>query len=134
MAAPKGITNDEIITVIANPTYKTDTARAKALGISRNTYYDHLRRKPELAEQASVIRRAIIQANLTPIYHALFKKARAGDVAAINTLLKWAGELIDRSEGKTKIEGEVKLNLEAEISDADARRIATALLARREKK
>jgi len=130
MGRPKKVEDAEIIAVLADPTIHK---KAEALGITPQGLWERLHKNPNLWDITYQVIKANVRAELAPIYHALIQKAKKGDVGAANTLLKALGELVDRCENKTKLEGEVKLILAADINDTDARRIATALLARREK-
>jgi hypothetical protein len=113
MARPKGIRDDQIIQVIADPTYKNQAAQAKALGVTEAALSYHLNRKPELGEAAQAIRLKLVASRLGPVYRALLNKATGesnkGDVPAANTLLKAAGDLVERRQEEHS--GEVTYNI-----------------------
>ena len=122
MAAPRKVEDAQIVEVLADPTIHN---KAEALGIARVSLWERLKRNPKLWDQAYEVVKANVKAELAPIYQALIKKAKSGDVGAANTILKALGELVERVESKS----DINLKVEAVISEDDARRLATALLA-----
>lgn len=132
----KAITREQIVEVLANHKYLGREEQAEALGLSRVSLWQRLKDDPTIEEEVSRIvkeatantvrngfaRMALIIAN---------RKSRDSDaIKAQELLLKYRGELIDRSENKTQLDGEITF----ETSEAEAKRIAKALLARGKEK
>jgi len=93
MAKPGSVKDDAVIKVLVDPTYKTLTAQAAALGISPPALCKRLKKNPELVEEARLIVRQVVKGNLASIYRALIDKANDGDTRASRLILEAMGEI-----------------------------------------
>ncbi len=119
----------KLIELLANPERKlTAEQLAEEIGVSQTTIY-RWKKSPHLIHAVNQLAYHFLQTELPEVYQSLVKKAKSGNVRAIEIMLKYVGGFVERvehgqgSEAKaTGLEHMTDAQLQALISEK-ARRL-----------
>ena len=120
---------EKLIRALLNFDNRSREDVAKDVGVDPRTIYRWLEAAPDIWDEVYERARestAEIACDSLRELRRIIKRGRDNDkLTAIKMLWQYRGELVDRSENKS----DINLKVEAVISEDDARRLATALLA-----
>ncbi len=123
----KRVTNQMIVNILVDDTYPTMQKKATELGYeTRQSLYDRIKNNPSILEDVRTLTLDIAKSRNFKIIDALIRKAVKGDVSAINTYLKYTGQLIDKVESKN--ETNVTVDLSEELTNEQTEFIAKSIL------
>ncbi len=125
---------EDIIAMLLNSDYPTQDAKAEALGYANRSGLSYrLREDPTITEDLAVMVLQTAKAELSPIIRRLADSAKNGNMNAINTFLKYAGQLIDVRGFDPEKPLTIKHELSEGISEDEMVNIAKSVIAEAEK-
>lgn len=108
------------IEILANPeVLMTDEEAGNKLGVSRSTI-QRMKKRDDIWEAVNALAYANLFKDLPEVYGALASKAKAGNIKAIELLLKFLGKYMDKQEIKVEATIEADRMTDEELNKAVA--------------
>ncbi len=100
------------IEMMATPGEKMTIVRiSQEVGVSERTIY-RWKQQPEFIAAVNNLAYELLRGKLPEVYDALIEKAVEGNTKAIELMLKYAGNYIEKTE--TKLDGQLEIKIDLE--------------------